>query len=55
MLLPCYYVPLTVWGRFCVTTKLYRGLHGFLPHGVITAAVNLRAKWYERTRRKREA
>ena len=55
MLLPCYYVPLTLWGRFCVATRLYRGLHGFLPHGVITAAVNLRAKWYERTRRKREA
>lgn len=46
MLLPCYYVPLTRWGRFCVATKLYRGLTGFLPHGAITAATHLRAKRY---------
>ncbi len=55
MLLPCYYVPLTAWGRFCVATKLYRGLSGFLPHGAIMAALHLRAKWYERKFRARGA
>lgn len=49
MLLPCYYVPLTTWGRFCVATRLYRGVFGFLPHAVIAAGLNLRAKWYEKT------
>lgn len=55
MLLPCYYVPLTAWGRFCVATKLYRGWFGLLPHGAITAAIHLRAKWYERKFRKHGA
>lgn len=52
MLLPCYYVPLTAWGRFCVATRLYRGWFGFLPHSVITAGVQLRARWYEKRSRR---
>ncbi len=51
MLVPRYYVPLTLWGTMCVKARLYRGLHGFLPHSLITAGVNLRAKWYARTQR----
>lgn len=47
MQLPCYYVPLTAWGGACLKTGLYRGWHGILPHSVLTAAVNLRAKWYQ--------
>ncbi len=53
MPLPTYYIPLTVWGRFCVATKLYRGWMGILPHCAITTAVKLRAKWH--TRRNRHA
>src|ERR1019366_4345613 len=47
MLVPRFYVPLTTWGRVCVKLKLHRGLHGILPHGVITVGVNVRAKWYD--------
>ena len=46
MLLPRYFVPLTRWGAVCMKLKLHRGLHGILPHSVITLAINLRAKWY---------
>lgn len=45
-LVPRYYIPLTAWGKFCVRTKLYRGLLGILPRGVITTLVKARAKWY---------
>lgn len=48
---PRYYVPLTHWGKFCVSTRLYRDLHCMLPGWVIKNAVDLRAKWYERTSR----
>ena len=46
-LIPRYYVPVTLWGALCVRTKVYRGLHGLLPHRVIMAVVNARAKWYQ--------
>ena len=47
MLVPSYYIPLTVWGRLCLRTKLHRGLIGILPHGVIKVAVSLRTRWYD--------
>ena len=43
---PRFYAPLTSWGRFCVKTKLHRGLVGILPKKVIALGVNARAKWY---------
>ena len=46
-LVPRYYVPLTKWGALCFKAKLYRGLHGLLPHSLIKTIVNARAKWYE--------
>jgi hypothetical protein len=46
VLVPRYYIPLTARGRVCMTAKLHRGLIGILPHGLITAGVNLRSKWY---------
>jgi len=46
MLVPRFYVPLTKWGALCLRAKLHRGLLGILPHGIITAAVNVRSKWY---------
>lgn len=51
MLLPCYYVPLTAWGALCLKTGLYKGLHDVIPAPVLTAVVNLRARWYERLHR----
>jgi Acetyltransferase (GNAT) domain len=49
--IPRYYVPLTPWGSFCVSTRLYRDLHRMLPGWLIKTAVDLRARWYERTAR----
>jgi len=44
ILVPRYYVPLTVKGAISVRLKLHRGLLGLLPHSVITFLVNTRAK-----------
>lgn len=46
MLVPTYYIPLTAWGAFCVRTKLYRGVIGILPSGLISAGLGLRSRWY---------
>lgn len=51
MLVPNYFVPLTAWGAVCLKTGLYQGLHGILPHSVLTTAVSLRARWYDRFHR----
>jgi hypothetical protein len=47
IVVPKFYVPLTMWGWLCVKMKLHRGLLGILPHGVITAVVQARARWYD--------
>ena len=44
ILVPHYYVPLTVKGAISVRLKLHRGLLGILPHNVITLLVNTRSK-----------
>jgi hypothetical protein len=46
ILVPRFYVPLTVWGRACIKLKLYRGLIGILPDRVVRVGVSVRAKWY---------
>jgi hypothetical protein len=46
VLVPRYYVPLTLRGRVCLGAGLHRGLLGILPHSVITLAGRARAKWY---------
>lgn len=46
MLVPMYYVPLTVWGRICLKAKLHRGLIGLLPPRMIAAMLNVRTRWY---------
>jgi hypothetical protein len=48
-LVPRFYAPLTKWGAFCIRSNLHRGLVGFLPDGVIRAAVDVRAKWNARS------
>jgi hypothetical protein len=47
MLVPTYYVPLTLWGNTCVRLRLYRGLVHFIPQGILSRALDLRAKWYK--------
>lgn len=46
MLIPNYYVPLSPWGQMCVSMKLYRGVREILPQKMVSAALNLRTKWY---------
>jgi len=43
---PRYYVALTLKGALGIKFNLYHGLMGVLPHSVITALVNARAKLY---------
>lgn len=44
VLVPRYYVPLTLRGRLGIRLRLHRGLIGILPHNVIMMLVNLRTK-----------
>ena len=46
ILVPRYYVPLTMFGGVCVRLKLYRGLVGILPGRVLDLLVNARARMY---------
>jgi hypothetical protein len=48
ILVPRYFAPLTLWGRFCVKLKLHRGVIGILPHSVIAAGIGARTLWYNR-------
>lgn len=47
MLIPRYYVPVTVWGRLYLKLGLHRGMLGILPNRVINAGLAVRAKWYQ--------
>jgi hypothetical protein len=47
ILVPRFFVPLTLWGKLCIKANLHRGLVGFLPHSVITAGVGARSRWYD--------
>jgi Acetyltransferase (GNAT) domain len=47
ILVPRYFVPVTLWGAICVKAKLHRGLIGILPHSAIVAAVRLRTVLYQ--------
>lgn len=46
ILVPRYFVPLTLRGKLCLRLGLHRGLIGVLPNSVLVKAVALRAKWY---------
>jgi hypothetical protein len=46
ILVPRYFVPLTFWGKLCMTAKLHRGLVGILPHSIIKAGRRARTLWY---------
>jgi hypothetical protein len=47
ILVPRYFVPLTLWGRLCIKAKFHRGLIGNLPPSVIAAGVRARTMWYD--------
>lgn len=42
VLIPRYYVPLTMWGAISVKLGIHRGLIGLLPHGMMTLLLNVR-------------
>lgn len=46
ILVPHFYVPLTVKGKIAMAFKLHRGLVGLLPEWVTCFGVNLREKWH---------
>lgn len=48
VLVPRYFVPLTLWGRLCMKANLHRGLIGILPHSVISVGIRARALWYRK-------
>ncbi len=47
ILVPRYYVPLTLWGSLGLKMGIHRGLLGILPHRAIVFGIGLRAKWYD--------
>ena len=47
---PRYYVPLTWWGHVVVWLRLYRGLLGLLPSGVVNCLVTVRSKFFDRAK-----
>jgi hypothetical protein len=47
VLVPRYYVPLSLWGAVGMRFGLHRGLVGVLPHRVITFGTGIRAKLYD--------
>lgn len=51
ILVPRYYVPLTVWGKLCIGMNLHRGLIGILPPSVISVGLRARIMWYKKFRK----
>jgi hypothetical protein len=54
VLVPRFYVPLTLLGRVCMKAKLHRGFLAILPERVITLSVAGRSKLYNFVRKLRE-
>ncbi len=48
ILVPRYFVPLTLWGRLCMKAKLHRGLIGILPQSIISIGLRARLLWYKK-------
>ena len=47
VLVPRFYIPLTLWGKLCMKAKLHRGLVGILPHEAIMAGARVRSMCYD--------
>jgi hypothetical protein len=47
VLVPRFYIPLTLWGKFCMKAKFHRGLLGILPHHAIVAGARVRSMCYD--------
>lgn len=55
VLLPRYYVPLTVKGKIAVSLGLHRGLAQSIPRPVLVRLIRMRNQWYSRKQKSREA
>lgn len=47
ILVPRYFIPITLWGRLCMRARLHRGFIGILPSSVIGIGLRVRALWYD--------
>jgi hypothetical protein len=50
VLVPRYYVPLTLWGGICLRLGLHHGLKKRVPPALKRGLIGLRKKWYARSR-----
>jgi hypothetical protein len=48
ILVPRYYVPLTIKGKIILKLKIHHGIKGILPEKMKVRLLDLRAKWYAR-------
>lgn len=48
ILVPRYFIPLTLWGRISLGLKLHRGITGILPRRCVDPVLRLRARYYEK-------
>ena len=48
VLLPRYYIPLTLKGKIALRLKLHRGLVELIPKPLVIRLLRLRSRWYER-------
>src|SRR5262249_29878333 len=49
ILIPRYYMPLTVKGKIAFQAGLHHGLKQLLPKSTLDFAIKLRSMWYEKT------
>ncbi len=48
ILVPRYFIPLTIWGRIALGLRLHHGITGLLPRSCVDPILHLRAKYYEK-------
>jgi hypothetical protein len=48
VLLPRYYIPLTLKGRLALSLRLHRGLAKHIPQALLVRLLKLRSRWYAR-------
>jgi poly-beta-1,6-N-acetyl-D-glucosamine synthase len=48
ILVPRYFVPVTIWGKLCIKANFHRGLIGILPPSLISFGLRARASWLAR-------
>jgi hypothetical protein len=51
IILPRYYVPLTIWGKAALKLRLHHGVIGILPKRLIRLLLSVREMWYTRKER----